>query len=52
MILIMNKSINYTSSLPADLLSEVEEYAVKLKVPKNRIIENSLRAYFDSLKWA
>jgi len=48
----MNKSVNYTSSLPADLLAKVEEYAKKFKVPKNRIIENSLRAYFEDLKRA
>jgi hypothetical protein len=48
----MNKSVNYTSSLPADLLAKVEEYAEKFQVPKNRIIENSLRAYFESLKKA
>ena len=48
----MSKSMNYTSSLPADLLEKVEEYAVKFKVPKNKIIEKSLRAYFENLKKA
>ena len=48
----MSKSVNYTSSLPADILAKVEEYAERFKVPKNRIIENSLRAYFDNLKRA
>lgn len=46
------KSINYTSSLPADLLEMLEQYAVKFKVPKNRIIEKSLKAYFENLKRA
>jgi hypothetical protein len=46
------KSANYTSSLPSDLLEMLEVYAVKFKVPKNRIIENSLKAYFDNLKKA
>ena len=46
------KSINYTSSLPADLLEMLEHYAVRFKVPKNRIIENSLKAYFENLKRA
>jgi len=48
----MSKSLNYTSSLPADLLEKVEEYAAKFKIPKNKIIEKSLRAYFESLKKA
>ena len=48
----MNKSINYTSSLPIELLAQVEEYAEKFKVPKNKIIENSLLAYFEKLKRA
>jgi len=48
----MSKSLNYTSSLPADLLGMVEEYAAKFKVPKNKIIEKSLRAYFENLKRA
>ena len=30
----------------------LEHYAVRFKVPKNRIIENSLKAYFENLKRA
>ncbi len=48
----MKKSVNYTSSLPADLLQKVEDYAGKFNVPKNRIIEKSLLAYFENLKKA
>ena len=48
----MSKSVNYTSSLPEELLQLVEEYAAKFKVPKNKIIEKSLRAYFENLKRA
>ena len=48
----MSKSVNYTSSLPAEILAKVEEYAEKFNVPKNRIIENSLRAYFENLRRA
>lgn len=48
----MSKSLNYTSSLPVDLLAKVEEYAVKFKIPKNKIIEKSLRAYFENIKRA
>ncbi|TSA34186.1 MAG: CopG family transcriptional regulator [Porphyromonadaceae bacterium] len=46
------KPVNYTSSLPSELLKMLEHYAVRFKVPKNRIIENSLKAYFDSIKKA
>ena len=46
------KSVNYTSSLPAELLDQLEQYATKFKVPKNRLIENSLKAYFANLKQA
>jgi len=46
------KSVNYTSSLPADILDLLDDYALKFKVPKNRIIENSLKAYFEKLKKA
>ena len=38
--------------LPADLLQKVEEYAAKFNVPKNKIIESSLSAYFENLKRA
>ena len=46
------KPVNYTSSLPSDLLELIDQYAVRFKVPKNRIIENSLKAYFENLKRA
>jgi hypothetical protein len=46
------KPINYTSTLPAEMLEMLDAYAVKFKVPKNRIIENSLKAYFERLKRA
>ncbi|MDP2424557.1 MAG: ribbon-helix-helix protein, CopG family [Bacteroidales bacterium] len=44
------KSINYTSSLPAETLKLLDEYAKKISVPKNWIMERALRAYFDKLK--
>jgi UDP-N-acetylmuramyl tripeptide synthase len=46
------KSVNYTSSLPAEVLEMLEDYAMRFKVPKNRIIENSLRVYFENIKRA
>lgn len=46
------KAIPYTSSLPGDILKNLEYYAGKFRIPKNKIIEQSLIAYFDQLKKA
>ena len=46
------KSIQYTSSLSAELMKLLNGYAGKFKVPKNHIIEEALRAYFEKLKKA
>jgi len=46
------KPINFTSSLPSDLLQTLDSYAQKFKVPKNRIMEQALSAYFERLKEA
>ena len=46
------KPINYTSTLPAELLQMLDNYARKFKMPKNRIVEQALRAYFEKLKKA
>jgi predicted transcriptional regulator len=46
------KPVNFTSSLPSDLLQILDAYSQKFKVPKNRIMEQALRAYFERLKQA
>lgn len=46
------KSMNYTSSLPKELIEILDSYAGKFKIPKNRIIEQALFAYFEKLKKA
>jgi len=46
------KPITFTSTLPAEVWKSLETYAVKFKVPRNRIMENALLAYFDRLKQA
>ena len=46
------KPVNFTSSLPSDIWQTLDNYAQKFKVPKNRIMEQALRAYFDRLKQA
>jgi predicted transcriptional regulator len=46
------KPVNFTSSLPSDILQTLDNYAKKFKIPKNRIMEQALRVYFDRLKQA
>lgn len=46
------KSVPYTSTLPEDVLKNLEFYAGKFRLPKNKIIEQSLIAYFERLKQA
>lgn len=42
----------FTSTLPADLLSDLDEKARELKLPKNRLIAQALRIYLDQLNKA
>ena len=48
----MKNIVTYTSTLPYDLSDTLDRYAQQFKVPKNRLIENALRSYFDQLKRA
>lgn len=42
----------FTSTLPDDLLSQLNNMASKLAIPKNKIIEKALRIYLDQLNRA
>lgn len=42
----------FTSTLPDDLLQKLNEMAIKLSIPKNRIIEKALHIYLDQLNRA
>ncbi|MFY0608090.1 MAG: ribbon-helix-helix protein, CopG family [Cyclobacteriaceae bacterium] len=42
----------FTSSLPDDLLHQLNEQAKKLAKPKNKIIEQALRIYLDQINRA
>lgn len=42
----------FTSTLPEDILKNLNEMALKLAIPKNRIIEKALRIYLDQLNRA
>ena len=42
----------FTSSLPDDVLKSLQEYSLKLSVPKNNLIEKALRLYLEHLKRA
>ena len=46
------KPVTFTSTLPADLWKALDDYAARFKVPRNRIMEQALLAYFDKLKQA
>jgi hypothetical protein len=46
------KPVTFTSTLPEEIWQSLETYAIKFKVPRNRIMEAALRAYFDKLKQA
>jgi metal-responsive CopG/Arc/MetJ family transcriptional regulator len=46
----MKKQITYTSTLPDDLITLVNEYAEKYKVSKNKIIEKALRRFLFEAK--
>jgi len=42
----------FTSTLPEELLNELDSAAKKLSVPKNRLIEKALRIYLDQINRA
>ncbi|MBN2805639.1 MAG: CopG family transcriptional regulator [Prolixibacteraceae bacterium] len=42
----------FTSSLPDDLLKKLNDMAVKIAMPKNKIIETALNIYLDQLNRA
>ena len=42
----------FTSTLPDDLFSRLNEVAGKLAMPKNKIIEKALQIYLDQLNRA
>jgi hypothetical protein len=46
------KPVTFTSTLPIEIWQSLEAYAQKFKVPRNRIMEQALMAYFDRLKQA
>src|SRR5690606_11149311 len=43
------KMATFTSSLPDDLLRQLAEYADRIGVAKNKIIEKALRVYLDQM---
>ena len=48
----MKDSYVSTTSLPTELVGLIKEYSIKFKVPKNRILEEALKAYFERMKKA
>lgn len=46
----MRNHFTYTSTLPATLLKELEEFAQKLKTTKKNLIEKAVTSYLEELK--
>jgi len=42
----------FTSTLPEEIFIKLNEMAVKLSIPKNKIIEKALKIYLDQLSRA
>ncbi|MBN1199498.1 MAG: ribbon-helix-helix domain-containing protein [Bacteroidales bacterium] len=41
--------VTFTSTLPEELLSRLQEMAKRLSLPKNKLIEKALEIYLDQL---
>lgn len=48
----MKQATTYTSTIPIELFKKLSEYADKFHIPKNKLIEKALKAYFDQIKKA
>jgi predicted DNA-binding protein len=44
--------MNITSSLSPELISRLDNYSRKFMIPKSRILEQALEAYFEKIKKA
>jgi predicted transcriptional regulator len=44
--------MNITSSLSPELIARLDNYSRKFKIPKSRILEQALEAYFERIKKA
>ena len=46
----MKSTASYTSTLPVELIRQLNELSLRLKIPKNKIIEVSLRKHLEEMK--
>ena len=46
----MKTTTSYTSTLPVELIRQLNELSLRLKIPKNKIIEVSLRKHLEEMK--
>ena len=44
--------MNITTSLPAEIVSRLDDYSRKFRIPKSKILEQALEAYFEKIKKA
>lgn len=48
----MKNMSTFTSTLPDQLLAQLADYAKRLSIPKNKLIEKALRIYLEQLERA
>ena len=46
----MKTTASYTSTVPLELIRQLNEFSLRLKIPKNKIIEISLRKHLEELR--
>lgn len=44
--------MNITSSISPEIVSRLNDYSKKFRIPKSRILEQALEAYFERIKKA
>ena len=46
----MKNKLTYTSTIPAEMMSQLDHYSQKLNIPKSKIIEHAVFNYLQLLK--
>ena len=44
--------MNITTSLPPEIISRLDDYSKKFKIPKSRLLEQALDSYFEKIRKA
>ncbi|MCX7736159.1 MAG: ribbon-helix-helix domain-containing protein [Candidatus Kapabacteria bacterium] len=46
----MKNTVTFTSALPNDIITLINDYSKKLKIPKSKLISNAVKNYIYELK--